>query len=261
MKKDNFDLRSYLIENKMTENSRGDVRHQLGETILDTRILSEMQIPVDPDQDDPDYEANADQLDDMWNSQMDAGLDECGDLGGDIPLDEAGYTDDEDDDDFVDDIPEDPRARRAAERAMKSDDPDHDYDIDHDDTVSPDAVEDEPAVPPVGRNKWVTGDLTMDNLFGPDAANVEIFGDSDDDNENLKQLFARHKNYRPNILKTTVKQAMQYFRDYEKPDSLYLIPAIDRGGYEMRRFNPGNRAVAVVYRPEELSGKSWADQI
>lgn len=53
MKKDNFDLRSYLIENKMTENSRGDVRHQLGETILDTRILSEMQIPADPDQDDP----------------------------------------------------------------------------------------------------------------------------------------------------------------------------------------------------------------
>lgn len=64
MKKDNFDLRSYLIENKMTENSRGDVRHQLGKTILDTRILSEMQIP-------------ADQLDDMWDSQMDAGLDEA----------------------------------------------------------------------------------------------------------------------------------------------------------------------------------------
>ena len=89
MKKDNFDLRSYLVENKMTENSRGDVRHHLGKTILDTRILSEMQIPADPDQDDPDYEANADQLDDMWDSQMDAGLDEYGDLGGDMPIDEA----------------------------------------------------------------------------------------------------------------------------------------------------------------------------
>ena len=77
MKKDNFDLRSYLIENKMTENSRGDVRHQLGKTILDTRILSEMQIPVDSDQDDPNYEDDADQLDDMWDSQMDAGLDEA----------------------------------------------------------------------------------------------------------------------------------------------------------------------------------------
>ena len=55
MKKDNFDLRSYLIENKMTENSRGDVRHQLGKTILDTRILSEMQIPADPfDHHDPE---------------------------------------------------------------------------------------------------------------------------------------------------------------------------------------------------------------
>ena len=90
MKKDNFDLRSYLIENKMTENSRGDVRHQLGKTILDTRILSEMQIPADSDQDDPNYEDDADQLDDMWDSQMDADIDEYGDLGGNIPLDEAG---------------------------------------------------------------------------------------------------------------------------------------------------------------------------
>ena len=66
MKKDNFDLRSYLIENKMTENSRGDVRHQLGETILDTRILSEMQIPADPsDHHDPDY-------DEDWASKQDA---------------------------------------------------------------------------------------------------------------------------------------------------------------------------------------------
>lgn len=89
MKKDNFDLRSYLIENKMTENSRGDVRHHLGETILDTRILSEMQIPADPDQDDPNFEDSADQLDDMWDSQTDAGLDECGDFGGDMPIDEA----------------------------------------------------------------------------------------------------------------------------------------------------------------------------
>ena len=104
MKKDNFDLRSYLIENKMTENSRGDVRHQLGETILDTRILSEMQIPADPtDHHDPEYDDDwaagegADMADDYNDAQMDAGIDECGDLGGDMPIDEAGYTDDDDD--------------------------------------------------------------------------------------------------------------------------------------------------------------------
>lgn len=76
MKKDNFDLRTYLVENKMTENSRGKVRHHFGDVLLDTRILSEMQIPADPDQDDPDFEADADQLDDMWDAQMDASLDE-----------------------------------------------------------------------------------------------------------------------------------------------------------------------------------------
>ena len=44
MKKDtNFDLRGYLIENKMTENSRGDVRkHFTGEV-----LLKEMKMPVE----------------------------------------------------------------------------------------------------------------------------------------------------------------------------------------------------------------------
>lgn len=44
MKKDtNFDLRSYLIENKMTENSRGDVRKHFTEKVL----LKEMKMPVE----------------------------------------------------------------------------------------------------------------------------------------------------------------------------------------------------------------------
>ena len=52
MKKDtNFDLRGYLIENKMTENSRGDIRqHFTGEV-----LLKEMKMPVEeaarPDKD------------------------------------------------------------------------------------------------------------------------------------------------------------------------------------------------------------------
>ena len=41
MKKDNFDLKAYLVENKMTENSRGEARHHFGEAKLDTRILTE----------------------------------------------------------------------------------------------------------------------------------------------------------------------------------------------------------------------------
>lgn len=41
MKKDSFNLKQYLVENKMTTNSRGDVRHHFGEVKLDTRILTE----------------------------------------------------------------------------------------------------------------------------------------------------------------------------------------------------------------------------
>lgn len=83
MKKDNFDLRSYLVENKMTENSRGEVRHQLGETVLDTRILSELRMPADPyDHHDPDYDENwaagegADMADAYNDAQKDVELEE-----------------------------------------------------------------------------------------------------------------------------------------------------------------------------------------
>lgn len=55
--KDNFDLRKYLIENKMTENSRGDKRHHLTESVyLNTKILSEAEYR--------DQDLDLDQLDD-----------------------------------------------------------------------------------------------------------------------------------------------------------------------------------------------------
>lgn len=363
--KDNFDLKGYLVENKMTENSRGDVRHHLTEAVsLDMRLFKGKKLlnegSYTMDHHDPEYDPDylsgpgADQVDAALDAQEDASLDApldrrtflnlCREKGyeiddprravlwatmrdrvdgpdrealdakfgvndanvdqwlsrqseldecGDIDLDEAGYTDDsekafvpdvpvdreqssslldiinrkpniredEDDDDFGDEIPFDPRAEKIAARDMKADDPNHDADIDTD--FSSDAGEEAPEedVPISKHNKWVTGDLSMDSLFGTNAPNVEIFGDSDDDNKNLQQLFRKHKNYRPNLLKGAVEQAMQYFRDFEKPDSLYLIPAIDRGGYEMKRFNPGHRAIGMVYRPEELSGERWANQI
>lgn len=48
--KDNFDLKQFLVENKMTESSRGDVRKHFNKVILSKKVLLEnVNIPADPD--------------------------------------------------------------------------------------------------------------------------------------------------------------------------------------------------------------------
>lgn len=215
--------------------------------------------------DDPKFNPPASEFDYGPNS-----VTECGDVPTDFSgtVEEAGYTDDEDEWDDTDMslaniLRTDKKAAQAQKAAAKDIDPVDDSDLDA--PVDDDAPVDEPdeAPAPKASNKWVSGDLSMDSLFGADAPNVDILdGDEDLSNdEALRQLFQKNKNYRPALLKRAVSQAMDYFREYEKPDVLYLMPAIDRGGYEMSRFNAGRRAVAAVYRPEDLSGQGWADQI
>ena len=372
--KDNFDLKNYLVENKMTENSRGEGRHHVGETFISPKVLTEgffnkknkgkdldkltaddpieallnvchmYSTDVDDDElkqfllrnprfasyvlhvdngeedflgsltsvynnvqdaaeefckmhpeaaslitdkgtlfeqdpydhHDPDYDEDyasgegADALDRYNDALRDDALAECGDVPTDFSgtVEEAGYTDDEDEWDDTDMslaniLRTDKKAAQAQKAAAKDIEPVDDSDLDA--PVDDDAPVDEPdeAPAPKASNKWVSGDLSMDSLFGADAPNVDILvGDEDLSNdEALRQLFQKNKNYRPALLKRAVSQAMDYFREYEKPDVLYLMPAIDRGGYEMSRFNAGQRAVAAVYRPEDLSGQGWADQI
>ena len=147
MKKDNFDLRAYLTENKMTENSRGDVRRHLGEAKLDTRMFAagHKQILTESyaGPDDHGYEEferwyanHADEFNNdeeayaYWeeNEYGQGGypepVDECGE---DFGLAEAGYDlNDEDDDTDISGIPDladiignDPEAKRAARAAQK----------------------------------------------------------------------------------------------------------------------------------------------
>lgn len=187
---------------------------------------------------------------------------------------EPVYEDFEDDefsdpeaDAVVDRAFKDRKARSAAERGIDADVKAAEKDdvaaaaADLADAPADDAPAEEPA-PAAHPNRWVTGELSMNSLFGPDAENVDILvgDDSMSNDEALQYLFKKNKNYRPNLLQREVRSVMQYFRDYEKPDKIYLIPAIDRGGYIQSRFNAGNRAVAAVYRPESLSGQAWADQ-
>lgn len=184
MKKDNFDLRAYLIENKMTENSRGDVRRHLGEAKLDTRMLvtGHKQILTEryAGPDDHGYEEfeqwYADHADEFnneeeayayWESNVygqNGYADECGDFGpdGNFGLEEAGYDlsdEDKDDDlagvpDLADIIGNDPGAKRAAKAAQR----DIDRDVkaaEKDDAaaaatdapVDPDSADDPGAIP------------------------------------------------------------------------------------------------------------------
>lgn len=259
MKKDNFDLRDYLVENMMTENSRGETRHHLGETVLDTRLfntglLVEMQIPADPDQDDPDFEADADRLDDMWDAQkdVDAGLDECGDLGfSETPLDEAGYTDDDEDDwtdpDALGDDDggaslldlvggrNDKGAKRARGAAAKDMDPVDDSDLDA--PVADDVPVDEPdadaAAGTSDPNAEAQPGLSAQIKYNPSTVEMEM------DNAELDQYLSgfRRPQVAVNVLNRAIRTAQAEVNDSIGLNHLYLI--LQNGFYETSRTAKG----------------------
>lgn len=197
MKVDNFDLRQYLTENKMTENSRGDVRIHLGKTVLDTRILSEMRIPVDPDQEDST----------VFNGEH---IEECGDLDMNMPVNEAGYTDDEDDFYGGDDLDLDDRggaslldligndrgAAKARKAAAK-------------DTAEDPAMDDDPVDPELD------GDGVPDDEEDPEAAAA---GTSDPNAEVQPGLSAEIK-YNPNTVEMMMsnEELDQYLSGFRRP--------------------------------------------
>lgn len=256
MKKDNFDLRSYLIENKMTENSRGDVRHQLGETILDTRILSEMQIPADPDQDDPNYEDDADQLDDMWDSQMDAGLDE------------ASYTDYDDDDDWQDDnldlddrggaslldlVKGDKKAGRARKAAAADTAADPAMDDDPVDTDAPEI--DDPEEEPAGvsdPNAKAQPGLSAQIKYNPNTVEMEM------DDQELDQYLSgfRRPQVAVNVLNRAIRTAQNEVNDSIGLKHLYIV--LENGFYVTSRF-PRGQVIAKVSADQEWRKKNFGE--
>lgn len=258
MKKDNFDLRSYLIENKMTENSRGDVRHQLGETILDTRILSEMQIPADPDQDDPNYEDDADQLDDMWDSQMDTGLDE------------ASYTDYDDDDDWQDDnldlddrggaslldlVKGDKKAGRARKAAAADTATDPAMDDDPVDTDAPEI--DDPEEEPAGvsdPNAEAQPGLSAQIKYNPNTVEMEM------DDQELDQYLSgfRRPQVAVNVLNRAIRTAQNEVNDSIGLKHLYIV--LENGFYVTSRF-PRGQVIAKVSADQEWRKKNFGESL
>lgn len=375
MKKDNFDLRSYLVENKMTENSRGDVRHQLGETILDTRILSEMQIPADPtDHHDPEYDEDwaskqdtpddifaedqntvcpIEQFLDNWvdivaygadaedypeegetftatvaghkivekyttaaeqrgygeitidgkplesfdendpmfteladalwsgdatyadaakaaNVQRQRGVDEC-DLGGDIPIDEAGYTDDDDDEwtdpdaigdddngaSLLDLVRGDKKAASARKAAAK------DSADDFDPTAGePESFDDEPAVDPEDAepsagesdpNAEAQPGLSAQIKYNPNTVEMMM------DNQELDQYLSgfRRPQVAVNVLNRAIRTAQDEVNDSIGLNHLYIV--LENGFYVTSRTERG-QVIAKVNADQEWRKKNFGEE-
>lgn len=294
MKKDNFDLRSYLIENKMTENSRGDVRHQLGETILDTRILSEMQIPAEGDsytgdeeyEDDPyglgeayedhhDPEYTDDVPEGPYDSQrdldFDAAIDECGpELGSDMPIDEAGYTDDEDDDwtdpdaigdddngaSLLDLVRGDKKAAKARKAATK------DAEADLDPTAGePEDFGDEPAVDPEDAepsagesdpNAEAQPGLSAQIKYNPNTVEMMM------DNQELDQYLSgfRRPQVAVNVLNRAIRTAQDEVNDSIGLNHLYIV--LENGFYVTSRTERG-QVIAKVNADQEWRRKNFGE--
>lgn len=336
MKKDNFDLRSYLIENKMTENSRGDVRHQLGETILDTRILSEMQIPADPfDHHDPEgdmpideamdqqsfitlcrekgYEVDdprrailwatmRDQFSDPDKSVLDAKLgvndanvdqwlsrqDELNTepdvmesgthytdslngpdfLNSAKDLDEASYTDYDDDDDWQDDnldlddrggaslldlVKGDKKAGRARKAAAADTAADPAMDDDPVDTDAPEI--DDPEEEPAGvsdPNAEAQPGLSAQIKYNPNTVEMEM------DDQELDQYLSgfRRPQVAVNVLNRAIRTAQNEVNDSIGLKHLYIV--LENGFYVTSRF-PRGQVIAKVSADQEWRKKNFGE--
>jgi len=276
--KDNFDLRSFLAENKLTQATRTEKKK------FGSIMLNEMVMAADPDAGNAGYMADED---DPFESEGPAGLDseevdeslydmdpdrdsfeawcrdagirpesegareeyeldkerelgECGDMGA---LEEAGYTDDEDDDIDIDspEIPYDPRAERAAKKAMGpdtdtgSDDPDAEREDSDGDFEDPEDLGAE-----LGGDGEVGGeDLAADMNFGPD---VEMEMDNDELNEYLHEF--RRPEVAKKVLERAIRTAQRELRESPGIKFLYLI--LKDGFYKTTKFQNAGRLIAKI---------------
>ena len=268
MKKDNFDLRSFLVENKLTENSRGNKgRYHFDGSNKNTgtaRLLSEMRIPADPayagdeDFEDDPFGQSVDECGDVPSDRTnDSLVDECGDF--DLNLDEAGYTNDEDDGlDFGDEddmammdlIRKDrgaAKARKAAQRdlgAEAGNDPD---------PADMDASDDAPAIDPEDADAAAgETDPNAETQYGLASQiqhdpSVEFAMDDEELDEYLSQF--RRPQVAVNVLNRAIRGAQREVND-SALDSLYIV--LKNGFYETSRFQNG-RVIATVHKQADAA--------
>lgn len=301
MKKDNFDLRLFLSENRLTENSRGDEgRYHFDGSQNNSgraRVLNEMRIPADGangseapytgdedfeddpygkglsegdpyDHHDPDYDedwfsgAGADIADDYNDMQKECGdvpsdrtddtlMDECGNMD----LEEAGYTGDDDDMDFGDEddmammdlIRKDKGAAKAKKAAQK----DLNTDAGNDpDPADMDAADDAPAIDPEDADAAAgETDPNAATQYGlasqvQHTPTVEFEMDDEELDEYLSQF--RRPQVAVNVLNRAIRGAQKEVND-SALDSLYIV--LKNGFYETSRFQSG-RVIAMVHKEQ-----------
>lgn len=268
MKKDNFDLRSFLSENRLTENSRGDEgRYHFDGSQNNTgraRILNEMRIPADGvNGSEAPYAGDEDYEDDPYGN---TGLGECGDVPsdrtddtlmdecGDMDLEEAGYTDDdnmdfgdEDDMAMMDLIRKDRGAAKAKKAAQK----DLGADAGNDpDPADMDATDDAPAIDPEDMDAAAgETDPNAETQYGlasqiQHTPTVEFEMDDEELDEYLSQF--RRPQVAVNVLNRAIRGAQREVND-SALDSLYIV--LKNGFYETSRFQSG-KIIAKVHKEQ-----------
>lgn len=304
--KDNFDLRKYLVENKMTMNSR-KTRKPLGPVVLNEKVLgpveetsSEGSEPtgakgqfldmlgytkdysftvaghrVDADEewgawDRPNY--NTVKIDgkplgqysddDPIFSEINPAMkdfinyeDYKLDYGEDKPLDEAGYTDFDDEDNYEKDLDfsagdsivskiggKNRKAKRAAEKEMDTfDEPEaDDTDVSFED---PEDMDDSSV------EKSVQGQ-TLDIKYDPET--VDMWMDDEELQDYLQSY--RRPQVAAKVLQRAINQAQEEVDNSPGISKLYLY--LKNGFYHTGRFQkPGATIIAQVFSKEKASKK------
>ena len=287
--KDNFDLRKYLVENKMTENSRGNKRHHLTESVvLNTKILSEAGY-VDQDLDldqlsDEDFDpqealaAYDAAMQDMGieggetegsgvnfedpEDLSDEELDECGDMS--MELDEASYVDD-DDDDFARDLDFTAgdalaakiggrQAKKLADRSIGQEFSDDDEELTR--SSSSDSEDDD--VPTRGKT-YKPGDWVKEMKSWGHGISWEDVDFVMDDEELNRYLGSFN---RPNVAARFLAEKLRSCQkevDYGPRKKMYFILKND-GYYGLSNFigaQNQTRFIATIYKNEENSKKYY----
>ena len=273
--KDNFNIRQYLTENKLTEASRKTERFHFGKVILNDNVLLEnFGANLEDNGDKFEY------FEQKYGSRVAQSImDKFYPESESRELDEVGYTDIDDDDDFVDDddfmsargsdselgIDKSARAAAAARKGMKGTDLDMDAPEDEPDFVDkdtedsdtdfqdPEAMDDAPALPAAPAES-----VDVSKIFGKNAPYVEVL--VDDLGQYLRGPKGKWRvNVSSNLLRRAIDSVRNYMEEYSYPKKGFLLAPNKMGNYDEipvlgpNTVNNTPRAVVWVHRePVEM---------
>lgn len=238
-----FDIVGFLAENKLTESGRKERVH-FGETELSRvgmKLLNEMQIKADPDAESlPMEEWDSDDLMGDQENEMDF-IDD----NPDVNIEEAGYTDDDDDfgiDDEFDFSAGDSMVNRLAggdKRAKKAFDKTNDVDFDEPETpeFSDSADDDEFEEPEQMSDKPnANAQPGLSSQLKYDPQQVEFDMDDEELDDFLNGF--RRPQVAVKVLQRALDQAKAEMEDSLAVKKFYLV--LDNGFYKTSAFRKGN---------------------